>query len=285
MNIIEWLRVIFLGIVEGITEWLPVSSTGHLILVDAFWKTGAPEVFTTGKGGFTEMFNVVIQLGAILAVVTVFFYKLNPFSTRKTSEQKHNTIELWKKVIVGCIPAGVIGVLFNDPIERYLDNWLVVAVMLIVVGIAFIVVEMRNRKVRPTIVKFTQLSYKTAFIIGIFQLLSLIPGTSRSGITIIGGMLFGCSRFIAAEYTFYLAIPVMFGASGLKLVKFLANGGGFTPEQFFAVLLAMVVAYGVSMIVIKFLMQYIKRHNFNSFALYRIALGIIVLIVGLTHGL
>ncbi len=285
MNIIEWLRVIFLGIVEGITEWLPVSSTGHLILVDAFWKTGAPEVFTTGKGGFTEMFNVVIQLGAILAVVTVFFYKLNPFSTRKTSEQKHNTIELWKKVIVGCIPAGVIGVLFNDPIERYLDNWLVVAVMLIVVGIAFIVVEMRNRKVRPTIVKFTQLSYKTAFIIGIFQLLSLIPGTSRSGITIIGGMLFGCSRFIAAEYTFYLAIPVMFGASGLKLVKFLANGGGFTPEQFFVVLLAMVVAYGVSMIVIKFLMQYIKRHNFNSFALYRIALGIIVLIVGLTHGL
>lgn len=285
MNIIEWLRVIFLGIVEGITEWLPVSSTGHLILVDAFWKTGVPEVFTTGEGGFTEMFNVVIQLGAILAVVTVFFYKLNPFSARKTSEQKHNTIELWKKVIVGCIPAGVIGVLFNDPIERYLNNWLVVAIMLIVVGIAFIVVEMRNRKVRPTIVKFTQLSYKTAFIIGIFQLLSLIPGTSRSGITIIGGMLFGCSRFIAAEYTFYLAIPVMFGASGLKLVKFLANGGGFTPEQFFVVLLAMIVAYGVSMIVIKFLMQYIKRHNFNSFALYRIALGIIVLIVGLTYGL
>lgn len=282
MNIIEWLRVIFLGIVEGITEWLPVSSTGHLILVDAFWKTSAPEVFTAE---FTEMFDVVIQLGAILAVVTVFFYKLNPFSTRKTKEQKHNTIELWKKVIIGCIPAGVIGILFNDLIDKYLMNWLVVAIMLIVVGIAFIAIEMRNQKVRPSIVKFTQLSYKTAFIIGVFQLLALIPGTSRSGITIIGGMLFGCSRFIAAEYTFYLAIPVMFGASGLKLVKFLVKGGGFSAEQFFVVLLAMVVSYGVSMIVIKFLMQYIKRHNFNSFALYRIALGIIVLIVGFAVGL
>ena len=282
MNIIELLRVIFLGIVEGITEWLPVSSTGHLILVDAFWKTSAPEVFTAE---FTEMFDVVIQLGAILAVVTVFFYKLNPFSARKTTEQKHNTIELWKKVIIGCIPAGVIGILFNDLIDKYLMNWLVVAIMLIVVGIAFIAIEMRNQKVRPSIVKFTQLSYKTAFIIGVFQLLSLIPGTSRSGITIIGGMLFGCSRFIAAEYTFYLAIPVMFGASGLKLVKFLVKGGGFSAEQFFVVLLAMVVSYGVSMIVIKFLMQYIKRHNFNSFALYRIALGIIVLIVGFAVGL
>ena len=247
MNIIEWLRVIFLGIVEGITEWLPVSSTGHLILVDAFWKTSAPEVFTAE---FTEMFDVVIQLGAILAVVTVFFYKLNPFSARKTKDQKHYTIELWKKVIIGCIPAGVIGILFNDLIDKYLMNWLVVAIMLIVVGIAFIAIEMRNQKVRPSIVKFTQLSYKTAFIIGVFQLLSLIPGTSRSGITIIGGMLFGCSRFIAAEYTFYLAIPVMFGASGLKLIKFLVKGGGFSAEQFFVVLLAMVVSYGVSMIVI-----------------------------------
>lgn len=251
-------------------------------MVDAFWKTSAPEVFTAE---FTEMFDVVIQLGAILAVVTVFFYKLNPFSARKTKEQKHNTIELWKKVIIGCIPAGVIGILFNDLIDKYLMNWLVVAIMLIVVGIAFIAIEMRNQKVRPSIVKFTQLSYKTAFIIGVFQLLALIPGTSRSGITIIGGMLFGCSRFIAAEYTFYLAIPVMFGASGLKLVKFLVKGGGFSAEQFFVVLLAMVVSYGVSMIVIKFLMQYIKRHNFNSFALYRIALGIIVLIVGFAFGL
>ena len=173
----------------------------------------------------------------------------------------------------------------NPSFDKYLMNWLVVAIMLIVVGIAFIAIEMRNQKVRPSIVKFTQLSYKTAFIIGVFQLLALIPGTSRSGITIIGGMLFGCSRFIAAEYTFYLAIPVMFGASGLKLVKFLVKGGGFSAEQFFVVLLAMVVSYGVSMIVIKFLMQYIKRHNFNSFALYRIALGIIVLIVGFAFGL
>ena len=235
--------------------------------------------------GLSACLDGLIQLGAILAVVTVFFYKLNPFSARKTKEQKHNTIELWKKVIIGCIPAGVIGILFNDLIDKYLMNWLVVAIMLIVVGIAFIAIEMRNQKVRPSIVKFTQLSYKTAFIIGVFQLLSLIPGTSRSGITIIGGMLFGCSRFIAAEYTFYLAIPVMFGASGLKLVKFLVKGGGFSAEQFFVVLLAMVVSYGVSMIVIKFLMQYIKRHNFNSFALYRIALGIIVLIVGFAVGL
>ena len=271
MNIIEWLRVIFLGIVEGITEWLPVSSTGHLILVDAFWKTSAPEVFTAE---FTEMFDVVIQLGAILAVVTVFFYKLNPFSARKTKEQKHNTIELWKKVIIGCIPAGVIGILFNDLIDKYLMNWLVVAIMLIVVGIAFIAIEMRNQKVRPSIVKFTQLSYKTAFIIGVFQLLSLIPGTSRSGITIIGGMLFGCSRFIAAEYTFYLAIPVMFGASLLKLVKF---GFAFTAGEVLILVTGVVVAFIVSVLAIKFLVGYIKKHDFKVFGWYRIVLGVLVL--------
>ena len=271
MNIIEWLRVIFLGIVEGITEWLPVSSTGHLILVDAFWKTSAPEVFTAE---FTEMFDVVIQLGAILAVVTVFFYKLNPFSARKTKEQKHNTIELWKKVIIGCIPAGVIGILFNDLIDKYLMNWLVVAIMLIVVGIAFIAIEMRNQKVRPSIVKFTQLSYKTAFIIGVFQLLSLIPGTSRSGITIIGGMLFGCSRFIAAEYTFYLAIPVMFGASLLKLVKF---GFAFSSTELIILIVGVLVSFVVSILAIKFLMGYIKKHDFKAFGWYRIILGILVL--------
>ena len=272
MNIIEWLRVIFLGIVEGITEWLPVSSTGHLILVDAFWKTSAPEVFTAE---FTEMFDVVIQLGAILAVVTVFFYKLNPFSARKTKEQKHNTIELWKKVIIGCIPAGVIGILFNDLIDKYLMNWLVVAIMLIVVGIAFIAIEMRNQKVRPSIVKFTQLSYKTAFIIGVFQLLSLIPGTSRSGITIIGGMLFGCSRFIAAEYTFYLAIPVMFGASILKVIKF---GFHYTAIEVVILLVGCLVAFFVSVFAIKFLMGYIKKHDFKAFGWYRIVLGVLVLV-------
>ena len=278
MNIIEWLRVIFLGIVEGITEWLPVSSTGHLILVDAFWKTSAPEVFTDS---FTEMFDVVIQLGAILAVVTVFFYKLNPFSTRKTKEQKHNTIELWKKVIIGCIPAGVIGILFNDLIDKYLMNWLVVAIMLIVVGIAFIAIEMRNHKVRPSIVKFTQLSYKTAFIIGVFQLLALIPGTSRSGITIIGGMLFGCSRFIAAEYTFYLAIPVMFGASAWKILKFIIKGNTLGFGQFFLLLVAMGVAFGVSLYVIRFLTDYVKKHDFTIFGKYRIGPGVLLIVYGI----
>lgn len=278
MNVIEWIRVVILGIIEGITEWLPVSSTGHLILVEAFWKTGATEVFTEE---FSSMFEVVIQLGAILAVVTVFFNKLNPFSAQKDSRQKRHTIELWKKVIIGCIPAGVIGVLFDDLIDKYLMNWYVVAAMLILVGIVIIIVETSNKGKNYTIVKFSQMSYKTAFLIGVFQILAMIPGTSRSGITIIGALLLGCSRYIAAEYTFYLAIPVMFGASALRIVKFFVNSPEVTSEQFFVMLVAMVVAYVVSLFVIKFLMQYIKRHNFNIFALYRIALGIVVIIAGL----
>lgn len=282
MNIIEWIRVVFLGIIEGITEWLPVSSTGHLILVEAFWKTGAPTVFTDE---FTSMFEVVIQLGAILAVVTVFFNKLNPFSAQKDRRQKRNTIELWKKVIIGCIPAGVIGVLFDDWIDAHLMSWQVVAAMLIIVGIVFIIVETGNRGKNYHIVRFSDMDYKTAFLIGVFQILSLIPGTSRSGITIIGGLLLGCSRYIAAEYTFYLAIPVMFGASALKILKFVKNSAAISPEQFFVMLTAMVVAYVVSLFVIKFLMQYIKRHNFNIFALYRIALGIVVIIAGIAFGL
>lgn len=282
MNVIEWIRVIFLGIIEGITEWLPVSSTGHLILVSEFWKTNAAEVFTEE---FQRMFDVVIQLGAILAVVTVFFNKLNPFSPQKDKKQKYNTIELWKKVIIGCLPAAVIGLLFDDWMEAHLMKWYVVAAMLIIVGIVFIIVETGNYGKNYRIVKFSQMSYKTAFLIGVFQILSLVPGTSRSGITIIGALLLGCSRFIAAEYTFYLAIPVMFGASGLKLVKFLLDSPSVSSTQFFVVLVAMVVAYVVSLFVIKFLMQYIKRHNFNIFALYRIALGIVVIIAGLAFGL
>ena len=241
-------------------------------MVDAFWKTSAPDVFTAE---FTEMFDVVIQLGAILAVVTVFFYKLNPFSARKTKEQKHNTIELWKKVIIGCIPAGVIGILFNDLIDKYLMNWLVVAIMLIVVGIAFIAIEMRNQKVRPSIVKFTQLSYKTAFIIGCFQILSIIPGTSRSGSTIIGALLIGVSRVSAAEFTFFMAVPVMFGLSAIKIIKF---GLAFSGTELIVLLLGMAVAFLVSIVVIKYLMQYIKKHDFKAFGWYRILLGIIVLI-------
>ncbi len=275
MNILEWLRVIFLGIVEGITEWLPVSSTGHLILVDEFWKTSAPQVFTES---FTNMFEVVIQLGAILAVVTVFFHKLNPFSNRKTAQQRHNTMVLWGKVIVGCLPAAVVGLLFNDWMEEHLMSWQMVAAMLIVYGVLFMAIEWYCRRKDFRIIRFSQLSYGTALLIGVIQILALVPGTSRSGVTILGAMLLGCSRFIAAEYTFYLAIPVMFGASGLKIVKFLLDGGGFTGEQFAVVLVAMLVAYLVSIFVIKFLMDYIKRHDFRVFGVYRIVLGVVVIL-------
>ena len=275
MTILEWLRVIFLGIVEGITEWLPVSSTGHLILVDEFWKTSAPQVFTES---FTNMFEVVIQLGAILAVVTVFFHKLNPFSNRKTAQQRHNTMVLWGKVIVGCLPAAVVGLLFNDWMEEHLMSWQMVAAMLIVYGVLFMAIEWYCRRKDFRIIRFSQLSYGTALLIGVIQILALVPGTSRSGVTILGAMLLGCSRFIAAEYTFYLAIPVMFGASGLKIVKFLLDGGGFSGEQFAVVLVSMLVAYLVSIFVIKFLMDYIKRHDFRVFGVYRIVLGIAVIL-------
>ena len=275
MSIIEWLRVIFLGIVEGITEWLPVSSTGHLILVDEFWQTSAPAVFTEE---FKNMFEVVIQLGAILAVVTIFFHKLNPFSPRKTKQQKQTTLQLWGKVIIGCIPAAVIGLLFNDWMEAHLMTWQVVAAMLILYGVGFIVLESYHKDKEFKICRLHELSYQTAWWIGVIQLLSLVPGTSRSGVTILGAMLLGCSRYIAAEYTFYLAIPVMFGASGLKLVKFFIDGGGFTGPQFPVLIVAMVVAYVVSVIVIKFLMSYIKRHDFKVFGAYRIVLGLIVIL-------
>ncbi len=276
MNALEWLRVIVLGIVEGITEWLPISSTGHLILLNSFWKTGAPSVFTDA---FTSMFDVVIQLGAILAVVTVFFDRINPFSSRKDRKQKKNIWDLWGKIIVGCIPAGIVGVLFDDWIDAHLMNAIVVAVMLIAVGFVFIAVEYYRRGHAPKIVRFSQMSLQTAFLIGVFQILSLVPGTSRSGITIIGGLCIGCSRHIAAEYTFYLAIPIMFGASLLKIVKYIGGGTGFTAPQFFVLLVGMAVAYAVSLVIIRFLMSYIRKHNFNAFALYRIALGIVVLIL------
>lgn len=271
----EILVAILFGIVEGITEWLPISSTGHLILVDEIWKTSAPQVFTES---FTNMFEVVIQLGAILAVVTVFFHKLNPFSDRKTSEQKKNTINLWKKVIIGCIPAGVVGVLFNDWMEEHLMSWQVVAAMLILYGVLFIGIEWLSRRRDFRITRFSELSYRTAFLIGVIQILSLVPGTSRSGVTILGAMLLGCSRYIAAEYTFYLAIPVMFGASGLKVINFFREGGGFSGEQFAVVLVSMAVAYLVSIYVIQFLMGYIKRHDFRVFGVYRIVLGILVIV-------
>ena len=264
------LKVILLGIVEGITEWLPISSTGHLILVDEFVKLGASDAFK-------EMFNVVIQLGAILAVVVLYFQKLNPFSKKKTKEERTQTISLWMKVVVACIPAGVLGILFDDWMEAHFHNYIVVSIMLIVYGVLFILVENWNKKQTPCVKDLSQLSYKTALLIGAFQVLSLIPGTSRSGATIIGALLLGVSRYVAAEFTFFLAIPVMFGASGIKLLKFFAEGGGMSGTEFIMLSVGCVVSFVVSVIAIKFLMGYIKKNDFKVFGWYRIILGIVVL--------
>lgn len=267
---LEILKVILLGIVEGITEWLPISSTGHLILVDEFVKLGASEAFK-------EMFNVVVQLGAIMAVVVLYFHKLNPFSPRKSRTQKVHTIQLWMKVIVACIPAAVLGILFDDWMEEHFHNYVVVSLMLVIYGVLFIMVENWNKKNTPAVTKLSELSYKTALIIGGFQVLSLIPGTSRSGATILGALLIGVSRYVAAEFTFFLAIPVMFGASGLKILKFLMEGGGFTGMEATMLIVGCIVAFFVSVFAIKFLMGYIKKNDFKVFGYYRIVLGVLVL--------
>ncbi len=268
--VFEFLKVILLGIVEGITEWLPISSTGHLILVNEFIKLDASEAFM-------EMFNVVIQLGAIMAVVVLYFHKLNPFSPKKSQKQKNATIQLWFKVVVACIPAGVLGILFDDWMEEHLHNYIVVSLMLILYGVLFIVIENWNKDKTPKVEKLSQLSYQTALAIGAFQVLSLIPGTSRSGATILGALLIGVSRYVAAEFTFFLAIPVMFGASGLKILKFLKNGGGFTGMEAGLLGVGCFVAFIVSVLAIKFLMGYIKKNDFKVFGIYRIILGILVL--------
>lgn len=267
---LEILKVILLGIVEGITEWLPISSTGHLILVDEFVKLNASDAFK-------EMFNVVIQLGAIMAVVVLYFHKLNPFSSKKTKEQKVQTIDLWFKVVVACIPAAVLGILFDDWMEEHFHNYIVVSIMLIVYGVLFIVIENWNKKNKPSVTALSNLTYKTALLIGVFQVLSLVPGTSRSGATIIGALLLGVSRYVAAEFTFFLAIPVMFGASGLKILKFVMEGGGFTGMEAAMLILGCVVAFFVSVLAIKFLMGYIKKNDFKVFGYYRIILGVLVL--------
>lgn len=269
--IFEILKVILLGIVEGITEWLPISSTGHLILVDEFIKLNASDAFK-------EMFKVVIQLGAIIAVVVLYFHKLNPFSPKKTPKQKRMTIQLWMKVVVACIPAGVLGILFDNWMEEHLHNYVVVSLMLILYGILFIVIENWNKKNTPKVEKLSQLSYQTALAIGAFQVLSLIPGTSRSGATILGALLIGVSRHVAAEFTFFLAIPVMFGASGIKILKFVVDGGGFTGMEAIMLIVGCVVAFFVSIFAIKFLMGYIKKNDFKIFGQYRILLGILVLV-------
>lgn len=267
MLIIELLKAVFLGIVEGITEWLPISSTGHMILVDEFIKLNTSEAFK-------EMFLVVIQLGAILAVVILYFNKLNPLSLSKSKQEKKETMQLWYKVIVGVIPAAVMGVLFDDWLDEHFYNYQTVALTLIIYGILFIIIENRNKYREPKIKSLSELSYGTAFGIGIFQVLSLIPGTSRSGATILGAIILGTSRFVAAEYSFFLSIPVMFGASALKLVKF---GFNFTSDEIVILLTGMAVAFIVSIIAIRFLLTYIKRNDFKAFGWYRIVLGILVI--------
>lgn len=276
MYIIELIKTIILGIVQGITEWLPVSSTGHMILVDQFMPLKQP-------ADFINLFLVVIQFGSILAVVTLYFHKLNPFSPKKSAEQKADTWNMWMKVLVGCLPAGVIGLLFDDMINAYTYNAWVVAAALIIYGIFFIIIERSNKL--PKINSIEELTYKTAFLIGAFQVLSLIPGTSRSGSTILGAVLLGSSRFVAAEFSFFLAVPVMLGASALKILKFfMETGGGFTPEQLGILLTGMIVAYLVSVFAIKFLMEYIRKHDFTAFGYYRIIIGILVILYFLITG-
>ena len=269
INIIEILKVIFLGIVEGITEWLPISSTGHMLLVDEFITLNMSEEFK-------EMFFVVIQLGAIIAVVVMFWNKMWPFQFKDKTQPKvkMNTINMWIKVVVACIPSAVLGLLFDDLLEEYFGNAVTIAIMLIVYGIAFILVENWNKKRTPKVEALDDISYKTAFIIGMFQVLSMIPGTSRSGATIVGALLIGVSRTAAAEFTFFLAVPTMVGASLLKLVKF---GFAFTSAELITLAIGMVVAFVVSVLCIKFLMSFIKKHDFKPFGWYRIVLGIIVL--------
>ena len=271
MFVFEILKVIFLGIVEGITEWLPVSSTGHMILFNEFFSLNASEEFV-------EMFLVVIQLGAILAVPVFFRDKLWPLSSKKTQSEKRETLNLWGKVIVGAIPAGALGLLLDDLLDKYLNGYIVVAVTLILYGIAFIFVEKFKAEKSFRVESTDSLSYKDALKIGAFQALSLIPGTSRSGATILGGMLSGISREVSAEFSFFMAIPIMLGASGLKVLKFILEGFSATVGEISLLMVGISVSFLVSLLVIRFLMDFVKRHNFKLFGYYRIALGALVII-------
>ena len=274
----EILKAILFGIVEGITEWLPVSSTGHLILLNEFINLDVTE-------SFQKMFDVVIQLGAILAVIVLFFNKLNPFSPKKSPARKKQTWELWFKVCVAIIPSGIIGVLFDDLLEQYLHGGIPVAIALIVYGIAFILVEQRNAGKTPAIRNVYDIDYKTAILIGCFQCLSLWPGTSRSGSTILGAILLGVSRGAGSEFSFFMAIPTMLGASAIKLLKyFLESGFGMTGLEIGILLTGCVVSFIVSLLVIKALMEYVRKHSFSAFGIYRIVLGIVVLAYFLIFG-
>ena len=268
MNFIEILKVLLFGIVEGYTEWLPISSTGHLILVEDIVKLNQPEEFWS-------VFLVVIQLGAILAVIFLYWSKLWPFSRKKTPAQQRGTWILWSKILLACIPAAAIGLPLDDFLDAHLYNSTVVALMLILYGVIFIWLERRNQGREFSIQRTSELSYRTALLIGVFQCLSLIPGTSRSGSTIIGAMLLGCARPVAAEFSFFLGIPVMCGASLLRILK---HGLSFTGEQWFILLFGMLVSFVVAVLTIRYLMTYIRKHDFTVFGYYRIVLGVIVLL-------
>lgn len=267
----EILKALFFGIVEGITEWLPVSSTGHLILLHEFLNLDSSEAFN-------EMFDVVIQLGAILAVIIIYFKKLNPFALSKSSEEKKGTWSLWFKVCVAVIPSAVVGLLFDDLLDTYLYNVYVVAAMLILYGIVFILIEKKNAGGVPTVDGTGAITYKAAFLVGMFQMLALIPGTSRSGATIVGALILGFSRSTAAEFSFFMAIPTMAGASLLKAVKFILDGNSMSSTEAVILITAFASAFLVSLIAIKYLTDYVKKHTFSAFGIYRIFLGVVVIL-------
>ena len=271
MNFIELLKTFFIGIVQGITEWLPVSSTGHMILFDEFVKLG-------GSDEFKEMFMVVIQLGSILAVAVLYFNKLNPFGKSKSDFERKSTLLLWAKVLVGAVPAALIGVLLDDWFDANFYNFVVVAIALIVYGVLFIVIEGKKKDGVFKCESVDDITFKDAFKIGCFQVLSLIPGTSRSGSTIIGGMLSNVSRVASAEFSFFMAIPIMLGASGLKVLKFILSGSVMSFDEILILAIGIITAFAVSLVAIKFLMGFVKRHSFESFGIYRIALGAIILL-------
>ena len=278
MKILEFLKAILIGIVEGITEWLPISSTGHMILLDEFIKLSV-------SAEFLSLFLVVIQRGAICAVPVVFFDRLNPFSKRKTEAEKKATWQLFAKVIVGVLPAAILGVLLDDFLDAHLMHYIVVAVALIVYGVLFILIEKKRKGNEFRVETVEELSYKDAVVIGAYQVLSLIPGTSRSGSTILGGMLHGVSRTAAAEFSFFMAIPVMLGASGLKILKFILDGFSATGMEIALLLVGMIVSFIVSLLAIRFLMDFVKRHDFKPFGIYRIGLGLLVLVYFLVKNL
>lgn len=270
MLFINIIKAVILGIVEGITEWLPISSTGHLILVNEFIQLDVSQ-------DFLNMFNVVNQLGAIMAVVVLYFHKLNPFSPKKSATEKTATWHLWFKVVVACIPGVIAGLFLDDFLEEKFQNFVTVAIMLVLYGILFIVIEKRNKGKVATYDTLENLTYQAALYIGLFQVLALVPGTSRSGATILGAILIGASRFVATEFSFFLGIPMMFGASGLKIIKFIAKGNSFSFAEVLILLVGLVVAFFVSVVAIKFLMNYLKKNDFTAFGWYRIILGIILL--------